>query len=46
MTADEWGRFAPPPHVSCMSCLKRSGAMTDEAFAEVQREMMAAQEAP
>jgi hypothetical protein len=46
MTHEEWGQFAPAPKVGCLSCLKRSGVMDDDAFAEVQREMMAAREPP
>ena len=46
MTHAEWGQFADAPAVPCMSCLKRSGAMDDDEWAEVQREMIAAREAP
>ena len=46
MTAAEWGSFAPAPDVGCLECLKQSGVMDDDAWAEVQREMIAATEAP
>jgi hypothetical protein len=46
MTHAQWGKFAPAPNVGCLSCLKRSGVMDDDAFRGVQREMMAAREPP
>jgi hypothetical protein len=41
-----WDGYVEPPAVKCMACLKRSGRLSDEAWAEVQAEMMAAREAP
>lgn len=41
-----WNGYVDPPGVACSSCLKRSGVLDDDVWAEVQREMMEAREWP
>jgi hypothetical protein len=41
-----WGGYVERPDVGCAACVKRSGVLDDRTWAAVQREMMAAREAP
>lgn len=45
-THPEWGKYADPPEDVDPAILKRCVAMDDDAWSEVQREMLAAREAP
>jgi hypothetical protein len=45
-THDEWGKWNDPPTKKCDPCLKRGAGVEDEAWAEMQREMIEAKEAP
>lgn len=42
----EWGEWADPPEVECAACVKKSGAMSDDAFEALLVEMMEAREWP
>jgi hypothetical protein len=45
VSGTKWGGFVDPPDVDS-SILKRSGRLSDEVWAAVQADMMAAREAP
>lgn len=45
-THDEWGKYADPPDGVDPALLKQCAPMDDDAWAEVQAEMLAARESP